>query len=370
MAQPLINFGKFQICEEVIQAVGEILHDEFLKAPDFTSIHTVYEGIVAKSKRGFWGEPAPVGRKRQDCNPVPQSFRTPVRTVGWDPAPWEILLAECFANLEDSIAVFALNKGVDIADLTNTDWATVLSELLINAMSKFFWRLFWFNDSNAAYFDAGGNISKFYTDSNGEQQTLDLALFNILDGFWVQIEAALADYGQGFNIAKNAGATYADQQLERGEATSILEELWFGGNAGANPSNNLQLRTSADSMLLVTQSLYDAYTLDLSEKCCTTTSFDYMINGIPVLKYQGKPLVGMPIWDEMIFQFNNTGSKLINPHRALLTTKSTLGVGVDRIDTFENFNMWYEKLTRETMIEAMGKADAKLMNPRMVRVAL
>ena len=72
----------------------------------------------------------------------------------------------------------------------------------------------------------------------------------------------------------------------------------------------------------------------------------------------------------MIAQFENTGVKLNNPHRALYVTKDILAVGVDGTDSFEKMNIWYNKDTRQVKTELMGKADAKILNPAMFQLAI
>ena len=81
-------------------------------------------------------------------------------------------------------------------------------------------------------------------------------------------------------------------------------------------------------------------------------------------------LVPLPIWDEMIKRYENTGTKLNNPHRAVLTTKSNLNFGVDSENSFEDMRMWYNLDSRKVKTELMGKADAKLYNPELLQVAI
>jgi hypothetical protein len=78
----------------------------------------------------------------------------------------------------------------------------------------------------------------------------------------------------------------------------------------------------------------------------------------------------MPVWDEMISAFEDTGTKLNNPHRALYIRKENLAVGVDGEDSFEKMNVWYNKDERTVKTELMGKADAKLLNPAQFQLAV
>lgn len=368
MVYNTVNFGTFQICPETVQYISDILRERvLLEAPGFYDIHTIYEGIVTDSTMGFSGDPGLVGVKRQDCHPKPQKFYVPFRKAMWKPKPWEILLSECFANFENDISVYALGLGKEVSDLTQTEIAAFVVDHVIEAAQKFFWRLTWFNDTDIEYFSEDGILSESYVDpTSGEVIPLEKRYFNIIDGFWKQFETLGTDRPeQHVTISANAGATYADQVISPEEANDVLEQLWFSGRP------DLQLRGASDKMLLVTQSVYDAYYQYLMKggNCCIPQTYDNTVNGVPVMNWNGMPLVAMPIWDEMIQMFFNDGERLYNPNRALLVRKSALGVGVDTMGAFDDIRMWYNMDTRETKFEMMGKADAEVLNPRSFKGA-
>lgn len=365
-----VDFGKFQICPETVQYISDILRERVLvEAPGFYEFHNVFEGVVTDSTIGFSGDPGLVGVKRQDCHPKPQKFHVPFRKQAWSPKPWEVLLAECFAHFENDIAVFALKLGKDVKDLTQTEIAAFIVDHVMEALRKFFWRLYWFNDTEAAYFDEGGNISRSYIDqTSGEVIPLDLQYFNIIDGLWKHLEILSAERpAQHISISANAGATYADQRLEPEEAHQVLEDLWFSGG-----TEILSLRGADDKMLMVTQSVFDAYEqyLRTAGGCCIPIVYDNLVDGVQAIRWNGIPLIAMPIWDEMIYMFQNDGTKLYNPHRALLARKSALGVATDDLGAFSEIDIWYNRDTRETKFETMGKSDAQILNPRGFRLAM
>lgn len=361
----ILKIGKFPLNPETVQAIQQIIQDGYLKAPGFDTIHTIYPGIVTGSTMGFFTEPGLVGVKRQDCDPVFQNFGIPTRKVSWDPQPWEVLLAECFANMENSIATYALELGKDIADLTQTELATVIGEKLLEAMQKFFWRLVWFNEKEISNVANGGILSNTYVNSGGETEAVDVKYFNIIDGLFKQLEVlATNNPSQGVIIPANQGATYADQQLTPEDSKELLDELYYGGH------KSLQLRGAADRMIVVTQSIYDAYEQYLSQRDFQIKTYENLTEGMQALHYKGMPLIAMPVWDEMIANFFDDGTKLFKPHRAVFATKSTLGVGVDKLAAFEEFNMWYNPDERKTKFEAMGKADTNILDPNKARVAM
>jgi hypothetical protein len=95
-----------------------------------------------------------------------------------------------------------------------------------------------------------------------------------------------------------------------------------------------------------------------------------LVDGMIGLKIKGRVLVAMPIWDKLIEAYYNDGVRLINPHRAVYTTKDVLAVGVDSENSFGDMDIWYNKDERKVKMESAGKADAKLLNPALFQIAI
>ena len=347
-----LDFKNFEFTAEQIREVNELLFDEILQAPEVTLITTLYPGIVFDKEIGFIGEGGLVGKGRQGCKPTPQEWKIGTRVVKWEPRPWEILLEECWTNLEATAAVYSLNTGVDIADFTDTDYFAIIVSVLSDSIKKFIIRLVWFSDMDAANVSDGGII----TDG------VDVDYLNILDGLWKQLLIQLvSNPAQRVVIAENAGTTYATQALSQNNIIAYLEGLKFNAP--------IILRGKQNSFIACTQSFHDAYAKYLKGLNLESTYVN-LVNGQQALTYDGTPLIPLPIWDEMIVMFENTGAKLNNPHRALFVIKEVLAVGVDGDDSFEKMNTWYEKKDRTVNIELMGKADAKVLNPAMFQLAI
>lgn len=349
-----LDFSNFTFSAEEIRAVNELIWDDIIHAPEITLTCTLFPGIVFDKKIGFIGEGGLVGVKRQDCNPIPQPWKINTRQLKWEPRAWEVLLEECFADLESTAAVYSLNTGRDIADFTNTDYMAIVTESLSRSMKKFIIRLFWFNDMGAEYVADGGRIT----------QDVGLQYFNILDGFWKQLFVILtnpANSNQRVTIAENAGATYAAQRLSPANVQGYLQKLVFDAP--------ILLQGYEDAFIVCTKSFYNAYAMSLQGKELESM-FTNMVNGIKTLTYNGIPLIAMPIWDEIIKLYENTGVKLMDPHRALYVTKDILACGLDGDDSFEKIETWYNKDTRSVKTEAMGKADAKIMRDDLFMLAI
>lgn len=347
-----LDFTNFQFTTEQIRDINELLYDEIVEAPEISLICTLYPGIVFDKEIGFIGEGSLVGVKNQGCDPAPQEWKIGTRTVKWEPKSWEILLAECWTDLEATAAVYSLNTGVDVADFTDTDYYAIILQVLTVSIKKFIIRLVWFNDEDAANVTDGGII----TDG------VDVDYFNILNGLWKQlITQVTANPSQRVVVTENAGASYTAQDLTPAKAAEYLGKLKY-----AAP---ITMRNKENTFVLCTQSFYDAWEIFNTGKELESL-YGKLVDGTPTMKAYGMTLVPIPVWDEMISQFEDNGTKLNNPHRALYISKNNIAVGVDGTDSFDNMNIWYEKKERKVYTELMGKADAKIMNPTQFSLAI
>lgn len=347
-----IDFSNFTFTAEQIRDVNQLLYDEIVQAPEISLICTLYPGIVFDKEIGFIGEGGLVGVKNQGCNPTPQEWKVGTRSVKWEPKSWEILIKECWTDLEATAAVYSLNTGVDMSDFTDTDYYAIVVQVLSVAIKKFIIRLVWFSDTDAENVADGGII----TDG------VDINYFNIIDGLWKQLLAQVtASPAQRITIAENAGANYAAQELTPAKANEYLQQLRYKAP--------ITLRTKDNAIVLMTQSMYDAWEMYLQGKELDAT-YANLVDGRQVLKAYGMTLIPMPVWDEMIVLYEDNGTKYNNPHRALYIQKTNIAVGVDGTDSFDKMRIWYENKERAVYTELMGKADAKILNPDLFQLAI
>ena len=348
----VLDFSKFSFTAEQIRDINELLYDEVMQAPEISLIHTIHPNIVFDKEIGFIGEGGLVGVAGQGCDPTAQDWKIGTRSVKWTPKSWEILIEDCWKDLESTCAVYALKQGVDISDFSTTDYYAIVVQVLSVAIKKFIVRLAWFSDTDAKNVSANGVIT------NG----VDTKYFSIIDGFWKQIiTQTTVNAAQRVAIAENTGATYAQQELSPTSAANYLKALKYKAS--------MVLRNMTDAIVPCTQSVYDAWE-QYNQGKEIESLYTKLIDGTETLKAYGMTLMPQPIWDEMIAKYENTGTKLNNPHRAVLTTKSNLNIGVDKESSFEDMRIWYNPDSRKVKTELMGKADAKLYNPELLQVAI
>lgn len=348
----VIDWSKFNFSAEEIRNIGkDVLQDSILEAPDVKGIMTIYDGEVYNKQVGYFGEGEMVGKAGAGCDLTAQNWQISTRTFTWVPKDWYVYLTQCYSEFLNTAAVYSLQYGINIADFTNTEIGNILSAYLLKSLRKFIIRLAWFNDTSAATVANSGTL----------KTGTDISYFNILDGLFKQIELqCTANAKQKVTIKENANSTYATQKISVDNIQGYLEDLYFNAP--------IALRNMSDNFILCTQSFFDAYKKSL-QVIHVETNLSYLENGKETLSYNGVKLIPMPIWDEMLQNYD-TGTKLINPHRALFTNKAILGLAVDSFDSFENIDMWFDKDSQKVKELVRGKADVKLTNPNLFMYAV
>lgn len=351
-----LDLSVFNFSTEEIRQINELVMEEVLLAPDINLLHTIYPGIVTDKYVGFIGEGGLVGVAEQGCDPQVQAWKASATQHKWQPKGWEVFLNECYTDIENSMAIYAMNKGVDKADLTNTDYMAVIVEVLAIAIRKMVWRLIWFSDTDAAnYSDMPAGI---ITDG------VDVKYFNILDGLWKQVMAAVTTVPERLvALAANTQASTAAQfsNMTGVKAYEALNNLYMRAP--------ITLRGASDSFFACTQSFADAYMSYLEGKELEST-YKNIVDGVNGLSFRGKDLIPMPIWDEIIARYENNGTKLNNPHRCLFTTKRNLAVGTPSSGVLEDLDVWYDKKERKNYIFAADAIDTKLLSTDMFMLAI
>lgn len=349
----VLDFTKFTFSAEEIRAVNELVFDEVLKSPDIQSILTFYPGIVYDKEIGFIGRGGLVGKAAEGCDPAAQAWAISTRKVKWTPKQWAIRIEQCAKDLESTAAVYAMKLGVMYDDFTSSDYMNIVIEVLSQSMKEFIVRFAFFNDTDADTFANGGELK------NG----IDIEYFTINDGLFKQaLTQVTANAAQRVTISENAGANYAAQKL----TPANVKDVYLPALVDGADDRITQL---ANRAILCTNSFYKAYKASL-RGIELESSFTLLQNGTKTLTFDGELLIPIPIWDDIISSYYNNGTKKVNPHRALYTSKDLLALGVDTESSFSDFDVFYDKKSKKNIIDAEGKADAKILNPKLFMLAI
>lgn len=419
----IINLSTFSFSAEQIRDINELVFENLQKLHELSYLHTMYDGIVYDKEIGFVTEGGLVGKAAQGCSPTAQDFTIPTRKVVWQPKGWEVFITECAKDLENTMVVYAMNRGTRVDDLTETDYMAIVVEVLTAAVKKAMYRIIWLNDTDALAYEeedvytatlttqttgqalvgtvyltvdedtegavkcaladktvlylsgtaSVGNAeagksyysksaTKDITINNGGTLTEDIDedYFNIIDGLFKQLRAIVATKpALGVTISANSEASKSaqDSQLTPDAAYALLSSMYY-----AAP---IALRNSGAMRFMVTQSIADRYQQYLTGKGIEST-YTNLVGGINALKFLGVDVIPVPVWDEMIRSYQDLGDVYYKPHRALLTTKSVLGVGTPSAEAFGEFDIWYDKTSRQNYVLVKDKIDAKVINPDWV----
>ena len=420
----MISFSAFTFTAEQIRNINELVYEGIAKLPELSELHTMYDGIVYDKEIGFLTGGGLVGKAAQGCNPTPQDWSVGSRKVTWTPKSWEIFLDECASDLENTMVVYAMNKGTRVDDLTDTDYMAIVVEVLIDAIKEMFYRLIWFGDTDADNVDwneypkaaateqtagsaivgtvylgvtktTAGAVKCALADGtivylNGEAATgnaetgktyyskdtahpvtineggnlttgVDEDYFNILDGLFKQLRAIVAlDADVKVTIAANSQTSKAEQlaYLTPERAYNLLSDMWYKADI------KLRQRKS-ECRFYVTQSIADKYEQYLVGKGIEST-YSNLVDGVPALKFNGVPVIPMPMWDANIQSYFDLGDTYDAPHRALLTLKSVIAVGTPSAKAFDEVDVWYDKTSRKNYILCKDKLDAKILSDKML----
>jgi hypothetical protein len=345
---------------EEVKALSEAIYEGVFPKPELTKFHTIVSGIKAKKQIVLLGALGLVGLKQTGCDITANSGGITMSEKFWDPEYVGDRFQQCWTDLKETFFVWGLKNGKDKPNLDKTDFAMFLSERLEDAMFEMIYRIAWFNDTDAALTSASpaGHVTAGTT----------IGYFNIIDGFWKQLFAIVAadSNRKNSNLAtKNAQATFADQAFNSTDLTNKIAETTF---QDLKYNADYRLREEPNLMILCTQSLFDQYAKELRSRNLDV-SFERIEGGYTSLKFEGIEVVGISIWDRIIRTYFSTGTAYYLPHRALLTTKENLQIGVEEVGNLAELDPFYDQTTKLFNVDFGFSIDAKVIEDYKVQLA-
>lgn len=294
---------------------------------------------------GLIGKGAPIGLAGCGCNPEYGSFAPDNALKRWALGCWEAALKLCWKDMEGTIAEFALKNGTPIGDLNGTQ---VMSEVIYPLISDLYidlvWRLAWFGDTAAETETDGGVI-----DDN-----VDPELVKACDGLWKAIATQIAvDSNQLTAISTNTKAAV----LQQGVPMGIIEQMMVDANAATNALTN--------KVIYMTAAFASAIEWDMRQSGCGCLPWEERVNGIRTTSWNGIRYVALPKWDEYIQYFEGGNS----PYRAVLTNRDNILIGTPGGEFAQDFDMHFDRITRQMYIYGTGKIGAMLLNDAAFQAA-
>jgi hypothetical protein len=357
----IITASDLTFSAEQIRSISEAIIEKYFNKPSLTEFHTLVPGIEYKKKIAILGVLGLVGKKTNgDCTTDINPGQIGMSEKEWTPEYITDRFAQCWEDeLKDSFFVYGLKAGIEIADLTNTDFANFLEDRIGDAMAEGVYRHAWFGDKDAANYDD----SPAGTIKNG----VDVDYFNAIDGFWKQIFAICAgNADQLIAITANSQSTYADQKFD---ATDTTNEVATNTYQGMIDGADERLTESGNAFIVSTKSLADQYKRERKKASGIEPAYTRVEKGISYLEVDGVRVYVFSFWDRMIKAYFNNGTKYHLPHRAILVQKENLQIGTKEQGALAKLDPFYDKLTKKYYVDFGFNLDAKIPDDVQIMAA-
>jgi hypothetical protein len=350
----VIDVSEITFNGEEIRSLSEAIYEKVFNKPAYSEFHTIVPGIEAKKQIALLGRLGLIGKKGTGCNPTSGSFNIPMSEKFWNPEEVEVRLEQCYKDLQESFFVYGQQKGIARPDLTASDFMNFIEDRMNDALEEAVYRIAWFNDTDADLVTASpaGKLTA----------GTDKTFFNIIDGFWKQIFTIVtADSSKRYTITENAAGSHSAQDnLASDAALKALRALYQNADK--------RLKGDPNKVFVITDSLYDNLETYL-ESQQVSSSFDRIEAGSNGLRYRGVPIIKFDFWDRYIRAYFDNGTTYHLPHRAVLTTKENLQIGVESTDSLSKLDIFYDKKSKLNFVDSLFKIDSKVVEDYMVQVA-
>lgn len=317
---------------------------------------TLRQNVHNGDKLGWVGEMDDIGWDGSGCNPNYKNTKVNFAEKEWAIGDWQIPLKWCYTDLINTIAEYCLKTGTEIGDLTSTEYMDdIVMPALDLAVKHMMWRFIWFGDKEAQNVTSSGQI----TDG------VDVNLFKTTNGFWKQLFAiGTANAGQKTAIAANEQTTTALQfskLREAGVAIGIFDNLLENADS--------RIASLDGAGIFCTKSLADALVRDLKTEYKLILEWEQIFKGLDVTEYNGVPIYRVSIWDRFIQKYQNNGTKLNLPHRAVFGSPKQLFVGTPANQLISDLDIWFDRKDRVNYLYSTGKLGCLIGEDYLFQIA-
>lgn len=353
----LINNGTFTFNKEELKDWSKVINELTFGDPELSEIHDIQQGIKYNTQIVFAGRVGLMGKVVSGCTPNAVSGITLTEKT-WTPVDLDFRLEHCSAdvNAQDKLVRQMAKMNPDFYNVIEGSQSAIGNFLVAKVTEGFkenLLRQVWFSDTAADTVANAGVLT------NGTDKTY----FNAFNGLFKQIFGEVGSGDSNYvSISKNAGASYALQALASGDAIATLKAMYNAADS--------RLIDSGAAKFYVTRSIWDGYLNDL-ESVQNSGAGNTMINenGQVSLTYRGIPVVKMDIWDRVIKAYEDNGTTLNLPHRAVLTTPANIPVGTLASDDFGTLEAFYDMYHKVNVIDGVYTLDAKHLETYMTVAA-
>lgn len=361
----MINFKNFTVDNGAIRDLSELMFLSTFQDPDLEVVCTTETGVYDGKKLGYIDSLGDVGKNASGCSPTYENINVTGIEKTWELGDYQIPLKICYEDLENTIAKYSLNTGTEESEVIGTPyWNDIVIPLLTRAMIDMMWRIAWFGDKNA----------KNIADSGLLKAGVNKDLFTMCDGFWKRLKTiTTTNPHQLTTIAANTtndGATTNPKVTYKTQKSAIRQEGVAIGIVDAMLSDaDSRIFDKPDHAIFMTNSLFKALRNDVKRLHNLQLELNMVTSGIQLSSYDGHPVVVCDIWDRMIKKYEDNGTSLNCPHRALVTSASNLFIGTPDTDVIAKLDITFDHVTRLNHIFAASKIGTLVGEDELVQVA-
>ncbi len=343
----ILDLSTLTMSPEEATEVSKAILEATITGGDLSEYHEIETGIHHKTQIPFIGNLGLIGKKITGCDRNENPSQIPLTEKFWDPVLIGDRLAHCATDVNSLMKLFKKAKKInpDFYDRIGSEEFGLIIAKVDQALKKMNNRLVWFGDTAANNVTGGGVIS----------DGIDVSYFNIIDGLFKQIYAEIPTTAKNYvEISENDGADYAAQKLQADTALNTFRAMHNGIDARFFEA----IEDGAQPEFLVTRELQQNY-WDTLEKKSLSFSLAETTDGVTKMSYRGIPVKVRHDWDSNIRSYQDNGTKLNLPHRAILTSKENIPVGTVSEDDLNNLDSFYDKKDKKNYIDFDLKLDVK-----------
>lgn len=349
----LINADALTLNAREAETVSEVIFERVFNDSDLAEYHEIETGIDVKTQIAFAERLGLLGKKSEGCSPN-EADGFAMTEKFWTPVMEDFRLKHCQNDMPALLKLFRKSQRInpDFFDMVGTQELGVIISAVETALLENIHRKVWFNDTAAATVANSGVFT------NGT----DLDYFNSFNGLFKQIFAEVPTTAANYvAIEANAGTGYATQALEEDAALAIFEQMVTKADE--------RLVSADDAFILASRSLADNYRATLRNKNLGSGFLEVVEEGRPKLYFDGIEVKVRYDWDRYIKTYQDNGTKHHLPHRAVLTTKSNIPVGTLSEDDLTKLDVFYDKVSKQNIMDAAYTIDAKHLESYMTVAA-
>lgn len=349
----LINADALTLNAREAETVSEVIFERVFNDSDLAEYHEIETGIDVKTQIAFAERLGLLGKKSEGCSPN-EADGFAMTEKFWTPVMEDFRLKHCQNDMPALLKLFRKSQRInpDFFDMVGTQELGVIISAVETALLENIHRKVWFNDTAAATVANSGVFT------NGT----DLDYFNSFNGLFKQIFAEVQTTAANYvAIEANAGTGYATQVLEEDAALAIFEQMVTKADE--------RLVSADDAFILASRSLADNYRATLRNKNLGSGFLEVVEEGRPRLYFDGIEVKVRYDWDRYIKTYQDNGTKHHLPHRAVLTTKSNIPVGTLSEDDLTKLDVFYDKVSKQNIMDAAYTIDAKHLESYMTVAA-